>query len=314
MKVCIYSLFLLMSYSVNAQKTEVFYNYYWQPSSAENASYFSTVEKKDSGWLRNDYYISTKKLQMQALYKDKDCKVQNGNYIYYYSNGYVSSVGKMVSGKQEGICIRYHSNGVIADSALFQDGKIADKLIRWHRNGFMADSISKVNDSMYSDIGWFDDGNLSHAGYLKGTNKVGKWKYYHHNGQLSCVEIFNIGTIRNTVYFNESGITLTDTSSVNQEAQFIGGEETWKKYLSKHLYWPSELQFNTSASVTIGVNFTVDENGKVTDAEVSLPFHKEFDKIALNIIKSSPAWKPATSYNRKVKAYRKQPVTFVQPD
>ena len=58
--------------------------------------------------------------------------------------------------------------------------------------------------------------------------------------------------------------------------------------------------------------FTI--SGKVIDAEVSLPFHPEFDKIALSIIKDSPAWTPATAHNRKVKAYRRQPITFAQPE
>jgi hypothetical protein len=52
----------------------------------------------------------------------------------------------------------------------------------------------------------------------------------------------------------------------------------------------------------------------VTDAEVYMPFHEEFDRIALKIIKNSPAWLPAISNNRKVKVYRLQPITFTQSD
>jgi Gram-negative bacterial TonB protein C-terminal len=117
-----------------------------------------------------------------------------------------------------------------------------------------------------------------------------------------------------TDYFDESGTPQTDTSAVNHEAMVKGGEAAWKKYLEKKLYWPAGLQFTTPASVTIGVDFAIDENGNVVDAEVSMPFHEQFDKIALSIVKNSPVWIPAMAHNRKVKAYRRQPVTFVQPD
>jgi len=306
---------LLLCYSATAQKTETFYDYYWKPCGAEEARYFGTVEKTDSGWLRNDYYVSTKRLQMQALYEDEACKIQNGNSIYYYANGYASATGRYVHGKREGVCISYHSNGMISDSSLFHNGLVVDKRFGWHPNGFISDSVNRINDSTCVEVGWFDDGNLAYAGYLLNDNKQeGKWKYYHHNGQLSSVELYAHGKLISAGYFDESGKPQTDTSSVNRESNFKGGEAAWIRWLEKKLYWPAHLEFTTPGSVTVGISFVIDENGKVTDAEVSMPFHDAFDKIALNIIKSSPPWQPAVAHNRKVKAYRRQPVTFVQPD
>jgi TonB family protein len=115
-------------------------------------------------------------------------------------------------------------------------------------------------------------------------------------------------------YFDEEGKPLTDTTGVNREATMKGGEAAWKKYLEKKLYWPTGLQFTTPATVTVGISFVIDENGKVTDAEVSMPFHEAFDKIALKVIQNSADWQPAVVNNRKVKAYRVQPVNFAQPD
>jgi hypothetical protein len=126
--------------------------------------------------------------------------------------------------------------------------------------------------------------------------------------------MYNGGKLMAASYLDEGGTAVTDTSNVNTEANFKGGEKVWIKYLQKKLYWPANLEFTTSGSVTVGITFAVDETGKVVDAEVSMPFHKTFDKIALDIVKSSPAWQPAMSHNRKVKAYRRQPVTFVQSE
>ena len=305
---------LLLYFIAFCQKTEAYYDFYWKPCSAENARFFSVLEKTDSGWFRNDFFVSGRTLQMQALFEDKDCKITNGFCKYYHANGTPSIVGRMIHGKQEGICVAYYSNGMMSDSALFHEGRVVDKRFRWHPNGYMSDSIARVNDSTEVEVGWFDDGALAYAGYLVNGKQNAKWKYYHHNSQLSSVELYEAGKMISVEYFDEKGQPQTDTSAVNREANLKGGIEAWKRYLEKNLYWPSNLEFTTPAAVTVGVDFTVDENGKVIGAEVSLPFHPEFDKIALNIIKNSPAWVPAIEHNRKVKVYRRQPITFQQPE
>lgn len=130
------------------------------------------------------------------------------------------------------------------------------------------------------------------------------------NGLVSSLETYEKGKMISAHYFDETGREQTDTSLVNRKANFNGGDAAWKKYLEKKLYWPTNLQFSTAAAVTIGIDFVIDENGKPQDIEVSVPFHPEFDKIAVSIIKNSPAWMPAIEHNRKVKTYVRQPVTF----
>lgn len=314
MKIHLLLLALLLNFIGFSQTKETYYDFSWKPCVAEDARYVGILEKTDSGWLRKDFYVTSSSLQMQALYEDEACKMQNGFYFYFFASGNLSRMGRRIHGNQEGLCISYHSNGMMADSALFHDGRVVDKRIQWHRNGYMSDSITRLNDSTEVEIGWFDDGTLAYAGYLVNGKPNGKWKYYHHNGQVSAMETYETGKRMSAEYFDESGSPQRDTSNVNKEADFKDGTGGWKKYLSKHLYWPPNLQFSKSAAVTVGVDFTVDEDGKVIDAEVSLPLHPDFDKIALDIVKKSPPWIPATAHNRKVKAYRRQPITFEQGD
>jgi len=313
-KIHLLLLILLLPFFLFSQKTETYYDYFWKPCSAENARYFSLVEKTDSGWFRKDYFLSSRTLQMQGLYEDENCKTSNGFFKFYYPNGSPSSIRRFIHGKWEGVGISYYSNGMILDSGLFHEGNVVDKRLRWHRNGYMSDSVTRINDSTEVEIAWFDDGAVANAGYLVNGKQNAKWKYYHHNGQLSSLETYANGKLTVAEYFDENGRPLADTSGVNKEAAFKGGEQAWKKYLERKLHWPPGLQFSRTAAVTVGIDFTVDENGKIIDAEVSVPFHPDFDNIALSIIKGSPAWIPATAHNRKVKAYRRQPVTFEQSD
>lgn len=305
---------LVLCNVVSAQKKETFYNYSWKETTPENATYYSVKIKTDSGWLQTDYYMRTQRLQMSALYLDEACEIHNGHALYYHPNGYPSIEGRMINNKQEGICLSYHSNGVMSDSALFKNGKVVDKRFQWHRNGVMSDSIGRINDSTYVHVGWFDDGSISYAGYLVHDEQHRKWKYFHHNGSVAALETYAYGKLLQAEYFDDQGTPLKDTSMVNREASIKGGPAAWTRYLEKNLYWPPNLEFATPATVTVGVSFWVDENGAIIDAEVYLPFHNEFDKIALKIIKNSPKWLPEISHNRVVRVRKVQPVVFSQPD
>jgi len=304
---------LLLSFSITAQKSETYYDYNWKPSALENARFFSTVEKTDSGWLRKDYFIGNMQLQMQVLYEDSECKFANGFTLYLHSNGISSTVGRMVHNKREGVCVSYYSNGMMSDSATYHNGRPVGNHYQWHRNGYLADSTGHVNDSMDVAVGWFDDGALSYAGYLLSGKMHGKWKYFHRNGSVSAEEIYEKGAIISKNFFNENGSTQPDTAKVSNEAVFKnGGSEGWRKYMEKNLYWPEGFALKNTSVIVVPVSFTVDEEGKLQDAEVVVPFHPEFDKIALRIIKSSPPWKPARAHNRNVKFFFRQPVTFQQ--
>lgn len=305
---------LILHTIVFAQTKETYYDFSWKETTPVNASYYSSKIKTDSGWLQRDYYISTKKLQMSALYRDEECKIQNGHGNYFYANGFPSIVGTMIDNKREGVCLSFHSNGMMSDSALFKDGKVVDKRFRWYRNGMMSDSIKKLHDSLYVQVGWFDDGSISHAGYLVVDRQHGKWQYFHRNGKVSALETYDNGNLQKAEYFDDQGKPSLDTSKVNREASFGSSQAAWTRYLQKSLYWPKGLEFNTPASVTVGIRFWIDESGQVIDPEVYMPFHEEFDKIALRIIKGSPKWTPAISHNRVVRVEKRQPISFSQPE
>jgi TonB family protein len=293
----------------------MYYDYSWKPCEPGTARFYSVVSKTDSGWLRQDYYINSMQLQMQALYEDSDCKIYNGNAAWYYANGIPSAIGRYSHNKQEGICVRYHPNGMIADSATYRDGKPEGIRLLWHRNGYMSDSIAHINDSTDVQVSWFDDGSLSAAGYLVNGKRHAKWKYYHRNENLAGSIVFDKGIVLSAEYFNVDGSSQPDTSKANMEAGFKnGGIDGWRKYIVKNTHWPHGLKLKNTTLVTVVISFVINEEGKPEDVEVYVPFHPEFDKAAEDIIRKSPVWKPAIAQNRKVKQVFRQPVTFLQEE
>jgi len=101
-------------------------------------------------------------------------------------------------------------------------------------------------------------------------------------------------------------------TKVEVEASFKGGEAAWRKYLERNL--------NASAPVDNGaptgqyqviVQFIVDKGGNISDVKALTSHGFGMEEEAVKVIKKGPAWEPAIQNGRQVKAYRKQPVTFI---
>jgi periplasmic protein TonB len=101
-------------------------------------------------------------------------------------------------------------------------------------------------------------------------------------------------------------------TAVEVEASFKGGGEAWRKYVLRNLN--ANVPINngaTSGVYTIIVQFIVDTDGNISNV---IPLTKHgygMEDEAMRVIRSGPKWEPAIQNGRKVKAYRKQPITFV---
>ncbi|HNP23088.1 MAG TPA: energy transducer TonB [Panacibacter sp.] len=313
MKMRLLPFFIALTYFASAQKIEQYYDYNWNRCEAVNARYYSEIEKTDSGWHRRDYFIHEGSLQMDGYYADQDCKTANGLFYYFHPNRSLQSTGSYVNDKKEAVWIRYYPDRVMSDSVTYLHGNKVGLGMSWHNNGFVSDSSVFNEDGSGVEVTWFDNGNPSSAGrYSAGYKQHGKWQYFHRNGKLSAVEIYNEGAFVAKTLFTEDGTQQTDTTSLDREASFPGGPEAWKKFMLKHLWFPEQYQITNADKAVVVVTFTIDEDGNLTDAALLAPFHPAFDKIALNMLSKSPKWIPAIQHNRRVKYRFKQQVTFQQ--
>lgn len=300
---------------LSAQKIEKYYNYDWQEvDDASRARFYSLVEKNDSIWSRKDYYLREGTLQMQGYYRDADCKIEDGAFTWYHSNGYLKMRGNYVNGKKRGIWLSYHENGMMSDSIFYDEhGWITGTSLGWHENGIMADSTVLNPDGSGVSVFWWENGNPSAAGrYSAGKKKNGKWQYFHSNGQIASIESYDNDQLVDKSYYDENGVKQSDTANHDRQASFPGGLAAWQKYLKKNLYFPSRYKLVNGDEAVVMVRFAVTEDGSISDVTVTIPLHPDFDKLALEVIKRSPKWLPAVSHNRKIKEYHQQPVTFAQ--
>ncbi len=112
--------------------------------------------------------------------------------------------------------------------------------------------------------------------------------------------------------------TTADTSElkifekVDIEASFPGGEMAWRKFLEKNLRADIPLKQGAPAgSYTVWIQFVVDKEGNVSDLKPLTNHGFGMETEIVRVLKKSPKWMPASQNGIPVKAYRKQPVTFV---
>ena len=102
---------------------------------------------------------------------------------------------------------------------------------------------------------------------------------------------------------------------VEVESNFPGGNTMWRKYLERNLYILAPIDNGAPAGTyTVVVQFLVDTNGFISDVKPLTSFGYGMEEEVVRVIKKGPSWEPAIFKGKPVKAYRKQPVTFVVPE
>lgn len=99
---------------------------------------------------------------------------------------------------------------------------------------------------------------------------------------------------------------------VEVEAQFTGGEKAWKNYLIRNLDAGTPVENGAPEGIhTVIIQFVVDKEGNISDVKALSDKGYGMEEEALRVIKRGPKWVPAIQNGRAVKAYRKQPISFV---
>ena len=134
---------------------------------------------------------------------------------------------------------------------------------------------------------------------------------------IICINSCAVAFSQTTIQEVPDTIDLKDAvfERVDVEATFPGGESAWRKYLEKNLNPNVPVENGAPVGIyTVIVQFIVDKTGTISDIKTLTNFGYGMEQEVLRIMKNSPMWTPASQNNRAVKAYRKQPITFVLED
>jgi protein TonB len=101
-------------------------------------------------------------------------------------------------------------------------------------------------------------------------------------------------------------------TKVEVEASYAGD---WPSFLRRNLNPDVPAQNGAPpGSYTVVVQFIVDKEGNVSDIKPVTSHGYGMEDEAVRAIKKAPKWTPAIQNGRQVKAYRKQPITFIVPE
>jgi periplasmic protein TonB len=101
-------------------------------------------------------------------------------------------------------------------------------------------------------------------------------------------------------------------TAVEVEASFKGGGEAWRKWVLRNLNPRVPINNGATPGVyTIIIQFIVDTEGNISEVTSLTNHGYGMEEEAMRVIRNGPNWEPAIQNGRKVKAYRKQPITFV---
>lgn len=77
----------------------------------------------------------------------------------------------------------------------------------------------------------------------------------------------------------------------------------------KKLTYPVRAM-NSNVDGTVIVRFIINADGSVSDMEIFKSVKFSLDEESIQLIKQSPSWVPAEQNGKKVKSYKRQPITF----
>lgn len=265
-------------------------------------------------WLRYMVDVWDNKVQYSAYYSDSACTLYDGPYTSFYISHQINTQGVYHDNKKVGIWRSWSEDNRLIDSAFYLNGLIRGISLSWNNDGIVTDSMVFQDDGNGTDKGFWPNGIISNTGSFKKGKKDGHWIYYHQNGNKSQEVNYEADSAVSYTCYDEQGNLQTKDCVYEKEASFKGGDKVWKEWLIKNL---SSVQlpdayYNGLIYGTVYVQFVINEDGNVTDVKVVKSVARQLDVIAQFIIIKSPPWEPAIQYNRKVKAYRRQPITFAQ--
>lgn len=110
---------------------------------------------------------------------------------------------------------------------------------------------------------------------------------------------------------NNTGPSQTQPEFIprEREPEFPGGPEAFKKFLTKNLTTPSDLE--DGERKTVHIRFKVDKDGSVNTFEIITSAGNEFDNEVVRVCKKMPRWIPALQNGINVPVSYVLPVTFI---
>lgn len=289
-------IFILLCTATSAQRV---YTYYLDeylnivPQDNKECIYKGKGSKEGELFKVDCFAKETNILIITAHFSDSLLSTLDGELTSFYPNGYIESRRFFSDGERDGIWERWDNQQRKLDSTVYKKGQVlANASYQYFIEGsnknpaeyHFTDSLNHI----YRNIQFSADGKPQ---IESGINKEGKY----------FSTIYGDSTADETVY-----------TKVDEEASFPGGNMSWSRYLQKALngYNPADYGAKPGKYQVI-VRFVVSEDGSISKVKAETNFGHKMEEVSVNAIVKGPRWIPAKKDGEVVKAYRRQPITYI---
>jgi TonB family protein len=109
--------------------------------------------------------------------------------------------------------------------------------------------------------------------------------------------------------FSNAGNTIASTTA----AEYPGGISELENFIKQNLVYP-ERAIKSNLEGTVEIEFTVNDQGKVTNDKILKGINTDIDDEVVRILKKAPHWKPAVNADRPVPSLQRISVLFKLTD
>ncbi len=285
---------LCMAVQNTAIAQEYFLDQKFKRTTAQKAVFRGQGEQTPQGFKVVYQRLRFDRSSGTIYYKDTTLASRDGKFIEYYEKYKRFQSGQYVNDQREGLWHTEDSLKRTLDSTVYKnDRRLYSASYAYNKNGNR--SYEYYYDSLHNTlrVNRYDSTAMLIKEISFTGNKGIKKKYA--NGILLSVD---------TLFEREE-----------KEAEFPGGMPGWARFLQKNLDASVPVKRGAPGGVyTTVIRFTINPDGSLTDFAPETNMGYDMEQEVIRILKKGPDWVPASQFGDKIKAYRRQPVTFVVDD
>lgn len=168
-----------------------------------------------------------------------------------------------------------------------------------------------MQDAIGMQVLYFKNGHVEDSSFIE--NKQVKYSYHYYPNNQLAVHYYLPENRKEgiTEGYDESGSKIKNYI-FQKEAEFKGGQKAWQAYLTKNATLDLIVKGDSTVTAKVEVQFIVDENGDVLKPRIlKSSGYKNVDNDALRLIADSPPWTYGILYNKPIKSYRMQPISYI---
>lgn len=233
-----------------------------------------TIRDPVSGWNCLIYDDSMRVL-LRGTYRDEDCKVKEGWFMYYYADGKRAAGGKFENNTRVENWKTWHPNGTLKDSAYYVNGNAHGVSRSFHENGTPAAE------------GVFMNGLMD-----------GGWTFYHDNGNPSTKELYKGGKLADLECFDTLGNSKGINCAIARPPTLVGRYGGIERYLADSLRMPDLSGEPVEGIVT--ALYTITRDGRMKDLRIISSAHPLLSREVMRVLDGISGWYPAVSHGRDI--------------